>query len=756
MWANFKQVLWQWRGVWIATPAVAGLVILLRMAGLWQPWEWAAFDQFMRWRPQPTRDDRIAIVGINEADLQALKGPILADEIYAQVITKLKAQQPRAIGLDIYRDLPVDPGHQALVQIFQSTPNLVGIQKVIDEPAEAVGPPPALAEQGQVGANDVMVDADKTVRRNFIALPAPNGTTVYSFSFHLALHYLEAEGITYELIGDTNRWKLGDTEFVPFEANDGGYIRADAGGFQLVINYRGPSRSFETVSLMDILEDRVPADWGRDRIILIGPVSETSQDLYLTPYSGGLLDQPRPMAGVEIHAHLTSQIIDAALGERPLFKSLPEPLEWLWILLWSGIGAILVWQLRYTGGVKILSLSRVGGLGFAGVALGGSTYLAFLGGWWLPIVPSALALVGSVAAITTFIARSAGVIRQIFGRYLNDEVVAHVLENPEGLKLGGERRQITVLTSDLRGFTALSERLSPEDVVQVLNLYLEAMAHIITNHQGTIIEFLGDGLLVVFGAPSNRDDDAQRAVACAVAMQLAMTEVNERMRQNDLPALAMGIGLNTGEVVLGNIGSEQRTSYGVIGSQVNLAYRIESYTLGGQIFLSESTLTEAGHSIVHIEGQKVVHPKGVMAPITIYEVGGIGGDYELTLPRETEDFLPLPDPLPVQYSVLDGKHISDNLGQGYVVELSTKGAKIRVTDSGIAEIPQALDNLKLDLAVGQPSGQWSPDIYAKALDKAADPGHFYIAFTTQPPEVEAQLQTLYQTIRAKIPQPTPG
>ena len=143
---------------------------------------------------------------------------------------------------------------------------------------------------------------------------------------------------------------------------------------------------------------------------------------------------------------------------------------------------------------------------------------------------------------------------KLFGRYLSDEVVANLLSSPEGLKLGGQRRNITILISDLRGFTATSERKSPEEVVEILNFYLGCMADVISQYQGTIIEFMGDGILVLFGAPTAREDDAVRSVACACAMQLAMGEVNAKMKELGLPQLEMGIGLNTGEVVVGNIG----------------------------------------------------------------------------------------------------------------------------------------------------------------------------------------------------------
>ena len=184
-------------------------------------------------------------------------------------------------------------------------------------------------------------------------------------------------------------------------------------------------------------------------------------------------------------------------------------------------------------------------------------------------------------------------IRQTFGSYLSDEIVDAILEKG-GLKIGGEKRRATILMADLRGFTSLSERLPAQDVVAMLNIYLETMTEIIQKYQGTIDEFIGDAILVIFGAPILRPDDPQRAVACAVEMQLAVTSVNERNRRAGYPEVALGIGINTGEVVMGNIGSQKRIKYAVVGRAVNLTARIESYTVGGQIFISESTLEACG------------------------------------------------------------------------------------------------------------------------------------------------------------------
>ncbi|MFN6487450.1 MULTISPECIES: adenylate/guanylate cyclase domain-containing protein [unclassified Nostoc] len=334
-------------------------------------------------------------------------------------------------------------------------------------------------------------------------------------------------------------------------------------------------------------------------------------------------------------------------------------------------------------------------------------------------------------------------IRQVFGRYLSDTVVANLLESPERLQLGGERRKITILTSDLRGFTALSERFPPEEVIHILNVYLEYMADVINHYQGTIDEFMGDGILVLFGAPIAKEDDALRAVTCACAMQLAMGGVNEKMKTLGWPPLEMGIGINTGEVIVGNIGSEKRTKYGIVGSQVNLTYRIESYTSGGQILISEQTFKEV-ESSVKIIGQKQVQPKGVSQPITIYEVYGVGGRYNLYLPKEEEIFFPVPQEIPLLYTILHDKQMGNAVFSGRLIKLSAKGAELQVDIPH--EVPPKLTNIKINLFISQKSTQVSEDIYAKVLEKLANTGSFYIHFTSIPPTLVTQLDNLYKMI----------
>ena len=210
-------------------------------------------------------------------------------------------------------------------------------------------------------------------------------------------------------------------------------------------------------------------------------------------------------------------------------------------------------------------------------------------------------------------------IRATFGRYVSEEVVANLLEKPEGLELGGDLREVTMLMSDIREFSTICERLPPDQVMRMLNNYLGTMSEIIMGHQGTIDEFIGDAILAIFGAPISRPDDADRAVQCALDMQEAMNDINRENREAGLPEISMGIGVNTGAVIAGNIGSKKRSKYGVVGHQVNLTARIESQTAGGEVLISETTRDKLNQAF-GIGEQKQVRVKGIKEPVSIYLV----------------------------------------------------------------------------------------------------------------------------------------
>ena len=325
-------------------------------------------------------------------------------------------------------------------------------------------------------------------------------------------------------------------------------------------------------------------------------------------------------------------------------------------------------------------------------------------------------------------------LKKMFGRYLSTEVMHSLMANPAALELGGERRTVTILMSDLRGFTALSERLEPEQVVNLLNAYFEVMVEVILKYDGTISEIIGDALLVVFGAPQHMSDRTPRCVACALEMQNAMTEVNRRNRAQGVPEIEMGIGVNQTEAVVGNIGSAKRSNYTVVGRGVNMVQRIESYSVGGQVLVSESVRRGAG-PVLRIDGRREVFPKGAEAPFTIYEVGGIGAPYNVTLLDREEHLQALMRPIPALCAPLDGKHVGRERIPCALERLSRKAADLRCE----ADL-ELYANLKLNLA-GVSEELAHKDFYAKVLKHAEEePTRYRIRFTGLPPEVDGSFQ----------------
>jgi class 3 adenylate cyclase len=329
-------------------------------------------------------------------------------------------------------------------------------------------------------------------------------------------------------------------------------------------------------------------------------------------------------------------------------------------------------------------------------------------------------------------------LKKMFGRYLSTEVMNSLIENPSALELGGERRQVTIMMTDLRGFTALSERLEPEKVVQLLNSYFEVMVEVVLEYNGTINEIIGDALLIIFGAPQEMPDRAQRAIACGIDMQNAMAQINEENRSQGLPELEMGIGLNETEAIVGNIGSSKRSKYAVVGSGVNMTSRIESYTVGGQILISESVRKEAGE-VLRIDAQRDVLPKGAETPLRIYEVGGIAGRYNLALEWKQPALVTLAWQIPLRYTLLEGKDIGKKGLEGSVLRLSKKSAEIDFN-----EPIEPLTNLKMNL--GDVDEKLSAkDFYGKVIDRSWENRQTHVVrFTSVPPEVDAYFQALRQ------------
>lgn len=301
-------------------------------------------------------------------------------------------------------------------------------------------------------------------------------------------------------------------------------------------------------------------------------------------------------------------------------------------------------------------------------------------------------------------------IQKTFGRYLSDDVVTQLLEAPDGLKLGGELRVVTVMMADLRGFTSTAGTLAPTVLMSMLNGFLGAMTEVIQEYRGMIDEFIGDAILAVFGAPHSQGDDADRAMRCALQMQMAMSGVNERNQAAGLPLLHMGIALHTGEVVVGNIGSDVRAKYGVVGGNVNLTARIESATVGGQVLISEATRCAAAQPL--ILGDRVAFAaKGFQDEVVAWELLGIDGQIPAGLALNLSALIECTPPLQVRVRRVENKQLAEAAEIACMVAASAQSAVLQMADAATLGIELHLQVLDDD---GQPVYEHAAKVRAVA------------------------------------------
>jgi CHASE2 domain-containing sensor protein len=390
-----SQTLPLWGGfqsVFVTSLIVTSLVMGVRSLGLLQTWELKSYDQLLRQRPAEPADSRILLVGADEADIREYKHP-LPDAVLAQLIEKLEQHQPVAIGLDIFRDQPVLPGHESLVTQLRQNQHLVSVCFGTDQ-ANAVAPPPNSPAE-QVGFNGLENDKDYIVRRHLQSrTPNPISSfspcqTPYSFSLQLAYRYLEAKGIPVKTTPEKN-WQFGSVVFKRLEPRSGGYQNLDARGNQVLLNYRATSQIAQSVTIKEVLTGQFDPNWVKGRVVLIGVTAASIQDYHDTPYGR--------RRGLEVHAHLVSQILSAVEDRRPLIWWLPQWGDALWVWGWSLTGGIVVWQVQsIRKGQSMLRLVLT--LSISVGVMYGFCWVFLIQGGWLPFVPASLALVITSGAI---------------------------------------------------------------------------------------------------------------------------------------------------------------------------------------------------------------------------------------------------------------------------------------------------------------------------------------------------------------------
>ncbi|HEX8154249.1 MAG TPA: adenylate/guanylate cyclase domain-containing protein, partial [Thermoanaerobaculia bacterium] len=344
----------------------------------------------------------------------------------------------------------------------------------------------------------------------------------------------------------------------------------------------------------------------KDKIVIVGYTAAGLFDLRATPLSA-------KGAGIEIHANALDNLLSADFNRlAPAAATLPA------IVLLGAITGVAVGATRGQVGAAIIAIVLVA----ATLALG---YLAMMRGWIVPTfaAAAAIALTYVVITVISFVAeqRQSAVLRTTFGRYVSPQILEHVLAHPEKVQLGGERRDLTILFSDIRGFTSISEASEPEEVVEMLNEYLTRMVEILLSHRGTLDKFIGDAVMGFWNAPAPDPDHARDAVLCAIEMVQETARLRARWEAEGKAALRIGVGINTGEAVVGNIGAERVFGYTVIGDAVNLASRLEGTNkeFGTEIIVSEFTHARMGEGFDTVSLGEV-KVKGKENAVKIYQI----------------------------------------------------------------------------------------------------------------------------------------
>ncbi|HEY5512438.1 MAG TPA: adenylate/guanylate cyclase domain-containing protein [Geomonas sp.] len=378
---------------------------------------------------------------------------------------------------------------------------------------------------------------------------------------------------------------------------------------ELPLNYYGPTGSFRTVSAADVIKRRLPAGALRDTLVFVGATEMGVFDLRATPFDPAL-------PGVEIHATVAANALDRRFLTR---DGRTAGIELAAIFLLPALLALLL----------NATIRTVAGLGWLILSAGSWLLLnQFLfRSYFLdlsiiyPVAPVFLAYLGGEAYRNLVVERKGRYLKKAFSSYLSQELVDEIVKNPDRLRLGGEKREVTVLFSDIRGFTTLSESLSPEDLVQLLNEYLSPMTRIVLEEKGTLDKFIGDAVMAIFNAPL--DLPGHQASACRVALRMIarLHELNQEFARRGIAAIDIGVGINTGEAVVGNMGADLRFDYTAIGDNVNLASRLEGLTkyYGARIVVTGATREAAGDEFIFREID-LVRVKGKQKPVAVYEL----------------------------------------------------------------------------------------------------------------------------------------
>jgi adenylate cyclase len=492
-------------------------------------------------------------------------------------------------------------GYKGLMERYADKGLLpVGAESNIDTLTGAVA-----AEKGGTGFFTVLTDPDSVVRRVPLALPYGRDPDLGNWDMYASID-VQALRIFLGLSNEQTILNYGDAGVVSIEFGPDLIVKPDDLS-RLLVNYHGPSKTYPYVSFADVTEKKFQSGAFKDKIVLVGATATGMSDMRATPF--GSLDYP----GVEIHAN----VIDNILNQQFLMRHGPQVLTDIFFILLFGIplGVLLA----------IVPPRWLVGSLFLLVAFAVAVYWAFLHGWWLNfVVPGLLTLLPNAGFVALYrVLFEEGEKRKVrgaFGQYVSPEVIRRLLEEPESVK--PKKTSITVLFSDIRGFTTLSESLDAQEMADLLNGYLTEMTQIVFRHRGTLDKYIGDAVMAFWGAPFAEAGHADRCCETALTMLGRLAELQEEWRAQEKPILEIGVGINTGTASVGNMGSVLRYGYTAIGDAVNLASRLEGLNkeYGSRILISESTYITLQSERFVVRELDLIRVKGKLLPVTIYEV----------------------------------------------------------------------------------------------------------------------------------------
>jgi adenylate cyclase len=539
----------------LAVAAISvGLGVVAYATDLFRTLDLNTVDTRFSIRGTQERPDDIVVVGIDDKTFNALdeQWPF-PRHLHAGLIDRLSKAGARVIAYDVQFSEPTVPKEDnALVRAVQRADGVVLSTTEVNERGEGnVFGGEGVAEQvgARVGNTTVQVDPGGVLRHFFV-----------SYQGLVSLPVAAVEAATGRAVD-----------------------RDEAGTDSPWIDYRGPPGTFETYSFSDVLRGRVPEGAFRGKTVVVGATAPSLQDFVATPASEG-----HEMPGPEMLANAIWTVENGF----PL-KSAPGWIDVLLIVLFGLLGPVVQLWLRPLAGFAVAVLFGALFVVLAQIGFEEGRIVSVV----YPLAALILSAVGALAVTALITAYERQQVRDTFARFVPEDVVNDVLDRAdENLRLAGVRREGTVLFSDLRGFTSFAESLRPDLVIDVLNHYLSEMSDAIMDHGGTLVSYMGDGIMAVFGAPIEQPDHADRAVAAAEEMLgLRLDRFNEWLRGQGLSeGFQMGVGINSGSVMSGQVGSERRIEYTAVGDTTNTAARLEGMTKGTphQIFIADSTRDE--------------------------------------------------------------------------------------------------------------------------------------------------------------------